>query len=433
MDCKKILISSLLISFISCNLSTDFEPITQEEKSNYLGTRSQQSLVIFEDDFEQTGRIPDTTKWSLCPRIEPAWGKHLSESYDQAFVENGNLVLLAEKKEGEYKAGGIQTLGKFDFQYGKVEVCARFTKTAQGGWPAIWMMPSIHRYAGSSWPACGEIDIMEQLNHQSIVHQTIHSHYKNTLHFYLPVPAMISSYKRDEYNVYGLEWTPDYLIFSINGQSKLKYPNMHFASEPSKKQWPFNAPFYLILNYALGGPDTWPGEIKDADLPAKMEIDWVRIYSHTLSEHHITSGDTYNILTALNAKSAVDVAGAGTTDGTSVILWHGNSAVNQKWIVTELDNGYYRLSPVYVPDQALSAPLDSSATNQQLEIRTYKGELSQQWKIKSVGNGFFTLSPASSPEMSMDVIGEETEDGTSIALWKTTEKINQRFMFKKTR
>lgn len=67
----------------------------------------------------------------------------------------------------------------------------------------------------------GEIDGTNELNHQSIVHQTIHSHYKNTLHFYLPVPAMISSRlkRMSIMGVAGLKLTPDYLIFSINGQS----------------------------------------------------------------------------------------------------------------------------------------------------------------------------------------------------------------------
>lgn len=88
---------------------------------------------------------------------------------------------------GVYKTGGVQSLGKAEFQYGKIEICARFTKTAKGGWPAIWMMPAKPVYSG--WPACGEIDIMEQLNHDGIVYQTIHSHYKNDLGFTKPVPT----------------------------------------------------------------------------------------------------------------------------------------------------------------------------------------------------------------------------------------------------
>ena len=102
--------------------------------------------IVFQDDFNQADSIPDRNKWSLCKKGSPAWSKYLSESYDQAYVHDGKLVLVAEKVNGVYKTGGVQSLGKAEFQYGKIEICARFTKTAKGG-----------------WPACGEIDIMEQL------------------------------------------------------------------------------------------------------------------------------------------------------------------------------------------------------------------------------------------------------------------------------
>lgn len=230
--------------------------------------------VIFEDKFDQEGRIPDETKWSLCPRQSPPWAKYLSESYDQAYVEGGCLVLTAEKFNDTYKTGGIQTLGKVDFQYGKVEICAKFTKTAKGGWPAIWMMPSNPQH---EWPGGGEIDIMEQLNHDSYVYHTIHSHYKNVLGYQTPNPTATAQYDKDAFNTYAVEWTSETLSFSINGKINLVYPNLHLVDEDVKRQWPFNQNFYLILNYALGGPDTWPGFITDSQLPAKMEIDWVKV------------------------------------------------------------------------------------------------------------------------------------------------------------
>ena len=70
-----------------------------------------------------------------------------------------------------------------------------------------------------------------------------------------------------------MEWTPDYLSIQINGIEGLRYPNLHLE----KKQWTYDAPFYLILNIALGGEDTWPGKINDHELPAYMDIDWVRV------------------------------------------------------------------------------------------------------------------------------------------------------------
>lgn len=265
----------MLPVFICCSKNAEFDNLLiNQDEDITAGTRA--LSLLFEDDFNQQNGLPDTSKWTLCPKDSPDWARYLSESYDQAYVENGNLVLVAEKVNGEYKTGGVQTLGKFDFQYGTVEVRARFTKTAKGGWPAIWMMPSVPKYAGG-WPECGEIDIMEQLNNDLIVHHTIHSHYKNTLNLYIPIPSMVSLYRREQYNTYAVKWTPDYIAFWVNGVQRLKYPNWKLFNEAKMKQWPFDAPFYIILNYALGGEGTWPGAIKDDELPAKMEIDWIRV------------------------------------------------------------------------------------------------------------------------------------------------------------
>lgn len=230
--------------------------------------------IIFEDNFDQESRIPDETKWSLCPRQTPPWAKYLSESYDQAYVENGRLVLRAEIINGEYQTGGIQTLGKVDFQYGKVEVRARFTRSVQGGWPAIWMMPA---NSDKVWPAGGEIDIMEQLNHDTYVYHTIHSHYKNDLGNNTPNPTATAPYEVDQFNTYGVKWTSEALTFTLNGKVTLTYPNMHLEDEAEMQQWPFDNKFYLILNHALGGPDTWPGPITDSQLPGIMEVDWVKV------------------------------------------------------------------------------------------------------------------------------------------------------------
>lgn len=272
-------IGTILSVFVytSCSNEGDMNVIAGEDPG---ATKASENIVgnqvIFEDNFDQTDGVPDTAKWTLCTKSGADWGRYLSESYDQAYVKDGKLVLVGEKIDGEYKVGGIETLGKVDFKYGRVEVCAKFTKSAQGGWPAIWMMPSAPIYPGG-WPDCGEIDIMEKLNHEIIIHHTIHSHYKNTLNMYLPVPSMIAFYKQNEYNVYAVDWTPDALVFSVNGVNKLTYPNKYLSDENVKHQWPFQAPFYIILNQALGGPGTWPGDINDSELPAIMEIDWVKV------------------------------------------------------------------------------------------------------------------------------------------------------------
>ena len=268
-----LMAASLLAASCTNDADTPDIPETKaaESFSRSVGT------VVFEDDFNQSDSIPDVTKWSLCPPQSSAWNRYMSNSYAQAYVKDGKLVLIGEKVDGTYKTGGVQSSGKFDFQYGKVEVNARFTKTAQGGWAVIWMMPKSSTPVYNGWPACGEIDIMEQLNHDGYVYQTIHSHYKNTLGFNNPTPTVTAPINVGVFNTYGLEWTEDALVFSVNGVTTLTYPNLNLEDESTKKQWPFCSPYYLILNQAVGGSGTWPGPITDSQLPAIMEVDWVRV------------------------------------------------------------------------------------------------------------------------------------------------------------
>lgn len=267
-----IMAASMLAA--SCSNETDILDVPAENPSEAVSRST--GTVVFWDDFEQSDSIPDTSKWGLCPPQTSAWNRYMSNSYDQAYISDGKLVLLGEKVDGTYKTGGVQSLGKFEFIYGKVEVNARFTN-AQGGWAAIWMMPKASTPIYNGWPACGEIDIMEHLNHDGYIYQTIHTHYKNTLGYNTPTPGATATINVGEFNTYGLEWSEDSLVFSVNGVTTHTYPNLKLADEETKKQWPFCSPYYLILNQALGGSGTWPGPITDSQLPAKMEVDWVRI------------------------------------------------------------------------------------------------------------------------------------------------------------
>ena len=117
-----------------------------------------EQVIFFEDFNPQNGKI-DSSKWSLCPKRPPHWARFLSESYDEAYIHDGALRLVAHKSKEGYKVGGIHTKGKFYFRYGRVEVCARFSRQAQGAWPAIWMMSEYPHYPNATWPTSGEIDI----------------------------------------------------------------------------------------------------------------------------------------------------------------------------------------------------------------------------------------------------------------------------------
>lgn len=232
--------------------------------------------LIFADEFDVDG-IPDQTKWSLCPLGDPDWCNQMSESYDQAYVKDGNLILVAEKKDGKYLAGGIKTQDKFSFSNGRVECRAKITRYPDGAFPAIWMMPQKSLYQG--WPDCGEIDIMEHVRQEPHIHQTIHTHYRNDLGYQEGTTALTPC-KYWDYVVYAVDWTPDKLTFYVDGKETFSYSNMNLPDESEKMQWPFGkgSAYYLILNMGLGDEGTWAGSIDDANLPAVMEIDWIRVY-----------------------------------------------------------------------------------------------------------------------------------------------------------
>lgn len=231
---------------------------------------------VFEDDFNTIGSF-DTAKWSYCPRINAAWGKYLTATPDYVSLDGSNLNLKMDDKviDGDavpYHSGGIETQGKFSFLYGKVEVRARFTKGA-GSWPAIWMMPEKpHSYGG--WPKSGEIDIMEHVNNETIVHQTIHNGA-------VTKPGGASSatnawtYNASDFNTYGIIWTAQKIEFYINGKYIYQYSK---PTNATIAQWPFDKPFYLILNQSGGAG--WPGPIVNGNLPFSMQVDWVRVYQY---------------------------------------------------------------------------------------------------------------------------------------------------------
>jgi beta-glucanase (GH16 family) len=215
-----------------------------------------QGILIWSDEFDYTG-LPDPAKW------------------DYARVENGMLIIEARRDfyDGhEYSSARLITRGRFDWRFGRIEVCAKLPKGV-GTWPAIWMYPTDEDYGG--WPNSGEIDIMEHVGYdEGVVHATIHcsAYYwvTNTQKSaWICVPDCTS-----EFHVYAMEWTPEKIDVFLDDQLYFTYEN----EGTGWNIWPFDKKFFLILNIAIGG--NWGGVqgVDDSIFPVRMEIDYVRIY-----------------------------------------------------------------------------------------------------------------------------------------------------------
>jgi beta-glucanase (GH16 family) len=142
----------------------------------------------------------------------------------------------------------------------------------RGTWPAFWMMPKNF----TAWPDDGEIDIMEEVGYRpNYVLATIHCKA-----YYHGIGTQKSGEKyvataESDFHVYAVEWTPDYIWGFVDGERYFEFPN---DKRGNRNTWPFNAPFYLKLNLAWGG--NWGGAegVDEAALPARYEVDYVRVF-----------------------------------------------------------------------------------------------------------------------------------------------------------
>lgn len=200
------------------------------------------------------------------------WRKNISSRNDLVEVKGGALRLHGKKNDDlasdprAVLAGGVTTQGAFAMKYGKVEARIRF-KAAKGAWPAFWMMP---QNPLGTWPACGEIDILERLNYDPFVYHTVHSTW--TRQGGAPASSVKGEIKPDAWNVFALEWTPEKIVWKVNG----KVTHTYRKAGDDRARWPWDYPFYLLLDMQLGG--NWVGAVDESTLPAEMAIDWIKFY-----------------------------------------------------------------------------------------------------------------------------------------------------------
>jgi beta-glucanase (GH16 family) len=263
---------------------------------------------VWSDEFDssEAGAAPDTSKWTFDVGGS-GWGNHELEVYcapgtttpapcdaehPNAFQDgHGHLIIRALKVSaepaptGSWTSARLKTLGLRDFQYGRMESCIKLPVGA-GLWPAFWMLGT-----AGKWPAGGEIDIMENIPESGgsgaglgpqKIQSTIHGpstvaigRYSLGKIFTLPAGQRIED-STPPCHAYGAIWSPFMLQMYVDDWRKPFF--IRTANDvPAGGRWVFNAPFYFLLNLAVGGD--WPGPPNSSTpSPADMVVDYVRVY-----------------------------------------------------------------------------------------------------------------------------------------------------------
>ena len=234
--------------------------------------------LVWADEFDGDG-LPDPSKWVDDTGMNrQGWHNRELQYYSALRAENaeqrGGRLLITARKESmsrapdwggqRYTSARLFTKGKAEWTYGYFEARAKLP-CGKGSWPAIWMLNS-----AVIWPAGGELDIMEHVGREpGRVFSTVHTSaaYGTGKGDAAQLPDACTAFHN-----YQMHWTSKEIRFGIDGKVHFVYVNPGTGAD----QWPFDAPQFLILNIAVGGD--FGGEVDDAIFPARMEVDYVRVY-----------------------------------------------------------------------------------------------------------------------------------------------------------
>lgn len=246
-------------------------------------SQKEEPRLIWSDEFD--GDSLDPSKWKAiigygCPNL-CGFGNNEAQYYTDSEanldVEDGVLTISATTDQvgkNEYSSAKLVTKGLAQWKYGRFEVKAKIP-AGKGIWPAIWMLPAKNNCRG--WPRSGEIDIMEHVGYNpDMIYGTVHTQSFNRMKGTQKGDSLKIKNVYDDFHVFAVEWRAEKIDFFIDGE---KYHTFENTGSQNSDEWPFDQPFYMVLNVAVGG--SWGGKFGIANdiFPNRMEIDYVRIYA----------------------------------------------------------------------------------------------------------------------------------------------------------
>jgi hypothetical protein len=247
-----------------------------EDADGFLTPLSLPSMeLVWQDEFNEASL--STANWTHelgngCSIGLCGWGNNELETYSDApeniRLEDGKLIITARDEGSSFTSARIKTQDKVEVQFGRIDVRAKLPK-GQGIWPAIWMLGENITEVG--WPACGEIDIMELVGHQPAqTHGTVH-YDNNGYQQSTGSTALSSGDFSEKFHVFTIVWDYNVITWYVNNKEFKTFRNTNIAS------YPFNKPFFFIMNVAVGG--NWPGPPDETTIfPQEMRVDYVRVF-----------------------------------------------------------------------------------------------------------------------------------------------------------
>lgn len=225
--------------------------------------------LIWSDEFNYEG-LPDSTKWGndvgYIANNELQY--YTKRDIDNSVVSGGNLMIIAREEKIDtfaYSSARLITDGKFTCTYGRIEARMKLP-VGQGIWPAFWTLgQNIHQLG---WPKCGEIDIMEHINKEDIMHGTIHWDQNGHVYFGGSTPCDVT-----KFHVYATEWDKDSINFFMDNTKYWGYSIKDSVNNTEE----FHKPHYILLNLAIGGD--WPHNPDSTTIfPDTVFVDYVRVF-----------------------------------------------------------------------------------------------------------------------------------------------------------
>ena len=287
---RRLLALCMVFAVSACGGGSAESPVIEP----FYPEASAEWQLVWSDEFD--GSALDAGNWEVQTGDGSQygltrWGNDELQWYtpDNLVVEDGILRVEARSEQAQagfpYTSGRIRSLGKLDFQYGRVEARIR-SASGKGLWSAFWMLPSDDRFGG--WASGGEIDIMEVVNAG-----TAEENYYASLHHGFAWPLNQTTTESigiadpaGDFHIYSIEWTADYIRWFVDGRNFMTVDAEHWYSyyyageqagyEAGEGTAPFDRPFHLLINLAVGG--NLPGKVNPGAVPSAMEVDYVRVY-----------------------------------------------------------------------------------------------------------------------------------------------------------